>query len=88
MIVELLQSGQSSREVSEEYGLNKGMILRWRREYTNDRPSFTGKGVAGLTTQEKEIKTLKKALKTAKIEVEILKKAMGIVSKSEWVNIN
>ena len=33
MIVELLQSGRSIKEVSSEYKLNDSMIRRWRREY-------------------------------------------------------
>lgn len=87
MIVELLQSGQKVIDVSEEYGLNESMIRRWRREYESERPSFTGKGVVSLTDKEREIKLLKKQLREAQIEVEILKKAMGIVSKNERKNI-
>jgi len=87
MIVELLQSGQKAKTLSAEYGLDGSMILRWRREYESDRPSFTGKGVVSLTEQEKEIKSLKKQLRYAEIEVDILKKAMGIVSKSERKSI-
>ena len=88
MIVELLQSGQTVNQVSQEYDLNGSMIRRWRREYESNRPSFTGKGIASLTSEEKEIKRLKKELRNAQIEVDILKKAMGIVSKSERRNIS
>jgi transposase len=87
MIVELLQSGQKVIDVSEEYGLNESMIRRWRREYESERPAFTGKGVASLTDKEREIKVLKQQLREAQIEVEILKKAMGIVSKTGRKNI-
>jgi len=44
--------------------------------------------MASLTSEEKEIKRLKKELRNAQIEVDILKKAMGIVSKSERRNIS
>jgi len=87
MIVELLQFGHQVKNVSEDYGLNDSMIRRWRREYEGDRPAFTGKGVISLTDQEKEIRTLKKQLYQSKAEVEILKKAMGIVSKTERKSI-
>lgn len=87
MIVELLQSGRIVKEVSQEYGLNDSMILRWLREYEDNRPSFTGKGITSLTDQEKEIKRLKPELRNSKMEVEVLKKAMGIVSMSERRNI-
>ncbi len=30
MIVELLNSGRTVKEVSEEYGLNDSMLRRWR----------------------------------------------------------
>lgn len=87
MIVELLQSGQSVKEVAGEYGLNDRMIRRWRSEYEGNRPSFTGKGFASLTEEEREIKRLKSALREKQIQIEILKKAMGIVSMSERKSI-
>ena len=31
MIVELLKSGIKPKELGEEYGLNPGMISRWKR---------------------------------------------------------
>ena len=33
MIVELLESGRTTKELSEEYDLSEGMVRRWRREY-------------------------------------------------------
>ena len=33
MVVELLKSGSSIKEVSDEYQLNDSMVRRWRREY-------------------------------------------------------
>ncbi len=33
MIVELLKSGRTAKELSDEYGINDGIIRRWRREY-------------------------------------------------------
>lgn len=88
MISELLQSGQSVKVVSQEHDLNESMIRRWRKEYEGDHPSFTGKGVPSLTDQEREIKRLKKELREKEIQVEILKKAMGIVSMSERRSIS
>jgi transposase len=34
MLVELLKSGSKPKELGEEYGLNPGMISRWKREFT------------------------------------------------------
>ena len=44
MIVNLLKSGQSARQVSEDYRLNANMIRRWLRENLSAKESFTGKG--------------------------------------------
>ncbi|MFL0102618.1 transposase, partial [Tenacibaculum maritimum] len=33
MLVELLKSGRKAKSLSEEYGVNDGVIRRWKREY-------------------------------------------------------
>ena len=33
MIVGLLESGQPASQVAKDYGLNTGMIRRWKREW-------------------------------------------------------
>ena len=33
MIVELLNSGIKTKQVSEDYGLSLSMVGRWKREY-------------------------------------------------------
>lgn len=83
MILELLESGQSIKQISEEYSLNDSMIRRWRRENLRDKPSFTGKGNISLTPAEAELRRLRAELKEIKIERDILKKAVGIFSKSD-----
>ena len=84
MIVQLVESGQKVSVIAEEYGLIESVIYRWRREYNNtNRPAFTGNGNAALTDQEKEIVRLKKELKEAQLERDILKKAVSIFSKSD-----
>ena len=83
MIVELLQAGQSVKSVSEEYQLNDSMIRRWRRECKSGKEAFTGKGVPSLTPEEKQIAVLKKQLKEITEERDILKKAVGIFSRSD-----
>ena len=89
MIVELLESGKTAAEIHREYGLNMNMMYRWRKEYKDkSRPSFTGNGNARMSDLEKENARLKKELKDAKIEAEILKKAVSIFSLSDKKNIN
>lgn len=89
MIIELIDNGQQISTISKEYGLNQSMVNRWKREFHNKtKPSFTGKGNISLSDSEKEIRRLKKELKEAQLERDILKKAVGIFSKSDSTFIN
>lgn len=81
MIVELLKSGRSTKEISLEYDLNDSMIRRWRREYELNSGDFAQK--KGLSKEEQELKALKKELREVKLERDILKKAVSIFSKSD-----
>ncbi|WP_461640431.1 transposase [Labilibaculum euxinus] len=83
MIVNLLKSGQSARQVSEDYGLNANMIRRWLRENLSAKESFTGKGNISLSPEQREIAQLRAELKEIKLERDILKKAVSIFSKSD-----
>jgi len=83
MIVDLLESGQSARQVGEDYQLNASMIRRWRREYLSEQESFTGKGIPSLSESEKELHALRKELAEVKLERDILKKAVSIFSRND-----
>ncbi len=84
MAVELCLSGKPTREVAEELGLRRSLINRWKREYAAKKEgSFPGKGKAALNPEEAEIVDLKKALREAQLERDILKKAVRIFSKSD-----
>jgi transposase len=80
MIVELLNSGRSAKEVNEEYGVESSTIRRWRREFKDNLGDF-GKR-RELTSEEIELKRLRKELSDVTMERDILKKAVGIFSKS------
>ena len=81
MIVELLKSGQKIKDISIEYDLNDGMVRRWRREFELKKGDLSKK--KELSTQELEIKQLKKEVAEIKMERDILKKAVSIFSKSD-----
>ena len=81
LIVELLKSGISVKEVNEEYGLNGSMIRRWRSEYKTKSGDFTKK--KELSQEEKELKSLRRELRDVTMERDILKKAVSIFSKSD-----
>ena len=71
------------KELAEELEISAGVISRWRKELldTGEQLSFPGKGKQVLTEEQEEIKRLNKALKEKELELEILKKAIGIFSK-------
>src|SRR5690606_29146216 len=84
MVVELHKTGKSFTEVGRELGISGDLVRRWVREFeTTGDHSFTGNGKPVLTPEEREITELKKALKEAQIERDILKKAVSIFSKSD-----
>lgn len=75
----------SLRQLSEELDIHVQTLSRWRKEFlaSGEELSFPGKGVESLTEEQKELKRVKKALKEKELEVEILKKAIRIFSKSD-----
>ncbi len=81
MIVGLLNSGRSIKEVSNEYQLNDSMLRRWIREFETKSGDFSKK--RELSPQEEELKALRKELKEITIERDILKKAVSMFSKSD-----
>ncbi|KAA1239149.1 transposase [Aquimarina sp. RZ0] len=81
MIVQLLKSGQKTKEVSEAYNLDSGTVNRWRREYEAKSGDFSKK--RELSPEELELRQLRKELKDVQIERDILKKAVSIFSKSD-----
>jgi len=53
-IVELLNSGIKTKQVSEDYGLNMSMIGRWKREYKLKSGDFSKK--REVSKEEQELK--------------------------------
>ncbi|MFB9210911.1 transposase, partial [Echinicola jeungdonensis] len=73
-----------STEVGRELGIGPDLVRRWAREFkASESSSFPGNGKQHLTEEEKEILALKKALKEAELERDILKKAVSIFSKGD-----
>ena len=84
MALNLCLSGKPTREVAEELGVRTELISRWKREYGQfNSGSFSGHGNMNLTDEQKEITKLKKELKEAQLERDILKKAVSIFSKGD-----
>jgi transposase-like protein len=84
MAVELSKSREDLTELASELGIRAELIYRWRRELLeNPEGSFPGNGNQKHTGQEAEIARLKKELREAQLERDILKKAVSIFSKND-----
>ena len=84
MAVNLCLAGRTTKEVSEELDIRPDLIRRWRRELERyQEGSFSGHGIANLTAEQKELVRLKKELREAQLERDILKKAISIFSKGD-----
>lgn len=84
MAVNLCLTGKSTREVAGELGIRIELVRRWKREFEQyDQGSFSGHGNVNMTEEQKQIAQLKKELKEAQIERDILKKAVSIFSRSD-----
>jgi transposase len=70
------EEGQKASEVARSLGIHANMLYSWKRKYAQSGDkAFVGKG--HLT----EMAALRRKLKNAEMELEILKKALGIFSK-------
>ena len=84
MTVNLCYTGKSTKEVAEELGIRAELVRRWKREHEQYREgSFSGHGNANMTSEQKEIAKLRKELREAQLERDILKKAVSIFSKGD-----
>jgi transposase len=82
--VELSYSRPNITEVAHELNVRPELIYRWRSEFAAlDGASFPGNGNKKMTEEESEVAGLKKQLADIKMERDILKKAIGIFSKSD-----
>lgn len=86
--VELSYARSNVKQVCEDLDIIPSVLYRWRKELQQyGKNSFPGRGKPKMSDQEKEIARLQKELKEAKLERDILKKAISIFSKSDKKNI-
>jgi transposase len=67
--------------LSSEYNINSGIIRHWKREYIAKAGNFSKK--RAISSEELELKELKKELREVRLERDILNKAVSIFSKSD-----
>lgn len=75
----VLEGSQSQVQIARELGININTLQKWKRDYldSKDPEKIQSK------EEQSEIKKLKKELREAKLENEILKKAVGYFSKDQ-----
>ena len=79
----------NAQELARELGIRPELLYRWRREYQRyEKNSFPGKGKPKMTDLEREVARLKSELRDAKMERDILKKAVSIFSRSDGKSTN
>jgi transposase len=75
------EEGQGISKTARDLSISKSALYRWRVEYgKGPGAAFPGKGK--MTDKDAEIAQLKRALKEAQMEAEILKKATAIFAKT------
>ncbi len=88
-VVELSYQRENIKELAHEMKLRPELIYRWRSEFaTLEGKSFPGNGNKKMTEKESEIVRLRKELADIRMERDILKKAVGIFSKSDGKYFN
>ena len=79
-----LESDQRIQDLADRFEISKNAIYTWRSAFLkNKEASFPGNGNKTMTESELEISKLKKELREAILERDILKKAVGIFSKND-----
>ena len=82
--VELVREKGNVQTVSDQLNINRETLRLWTRAYKKGRLSLESeRGVKQKTIEEMEIDRLRKELYDTKLERDILKKAVGIFSKSD-----
>jgi transposase len=84
-----MEDAVSVGELAEQYKVNANTISKWRSEYLHHgAKAFPGQGNKVLSDEQREIEALKKQLREAELEKEILKKALGIFSSPNRKNLH
>jgi transposase len=77
-------SRENIKELANELDVRPELIYRWRSEFASYQgKSFPGNGNPKMTEEESELARVKRELAEIKMERDILKKAVGIFSRSD-----
>lgn len=74
-------SDKPVEEIAQDLGVSQSSLNRWRQEYRAD-PDQAFPGNGQMKERDAEVAHLKKELREARMENEILKKAVAIFTRS------
>ena len=78
---------ESISVLAKELGMRVELLYRWRAEMSKEESKrFPGHGNKAMTPEEAELAKVKRQLADAEMELEILKKAIGIFSRKDGKN--
>ena len=81
--VKLSRQRKNQLDLAKELGITRFLLNKWIKESEEyGAISFPGHGIERLTEEQRKIKNLEKSLKEKELELEILKKAIAIFSKT------
>lgn len=81
--VELCNERGNLSSVSRELGVKRDSLKRWKNEYESGKFNEPDIRTKTKSKEEEELMRLRKELYDIKLERDILKKAVGIFSKSD-----
>lgn len=82
--VQLSKERKNLSDLARELGIFPSQLYKWRKEEEEfGEGSFPGNGNLKQTPEQERINTLEKRLRDTELERDILKKAIGIFSKSD-----
>lgn len=82
--VELSHHRSNIKELAHELDIRPELLYRWRKEFEQKNgKSFPGNGNSNKSEAEAELAHLRKELADARMERDILKKAVSIFSESD-----
>lgn len=80
IVKQSLEPSASIQSVADRFNISSNAIYTWRRLLFSDGKEIS---LDKLSSDQQEIKRLKKELREAELERDILKKAVGIFSKKD-----
>jgi len=84
IVKQSLTENQSIKELASRFEVSENSIYNWRRIFVKNKDaSFPGKGNKMMSESERKLHELEKELRETRLERDILKKAVGIFSKSD-----